>query len=246
MAMQRDDGRQRTRGVGRPHPEVTTGQEYAPMREWIWPINARMCCAFRMPNGSRPRVDFRGVCRGVSHAGGFLTARRARPGRPDPRRARRADAGPAGALASTSTRPVPERRVSTIVVLSGVERTGLWRIAETSSLLVVLGSCKLDLRRATIAASLTTIHVRVVLRQPRSDRAARRRGRAGRLERAVEQDPARDRPKPGRRAAADRHHRRGRRRVADGARLVRRPRLASLADGRLLASIKGEHAPWAS
>jgi len=49
-----------------------------------------------------------------------------------------------------------------MVVLSGVERTGLWRIAETSSLLVVLGSCKLDLRRATIAASLTTIHARVV------------------------------------------------------------------------------------
>jgi hypothetical protein len=60
-------------------------------------------------------------------------------------------------------RVVAERPVSTMVVLSSVERSGLWRIAETSSLLVVLGSCKLDLRRATIAASLTTIHVRVVL-----------------------------------------------------------------------------------
>jgi hypothetical protein len=59
--------------------------------------------------------------------------------------------------------PRSERRVSTMVLLSGVERTGLWRIAESSSLLVVLGSCKLDLRRATIGATLTTIHVRVVL-----------------------------------------------------------------------------------
>ena len=66
-------------------------------------------------------------------------------------------------LPSTSNRPSPARPVSTMVLLSGVERTGLWRVAETSSLLVVLGSCKLDLRRATIAASLTTIQVRVVL-----------------------------------------------------------------------------------
>ena len=64
-------------------------------------------------------------------------------------------------LASTGS-PLPERSVSTTVVLSDVKRTGLWRIAESSSLLVVLGSCKLDLRRATIAASLTTIHVRVI------------------------------------------------------------------------------------
>src|ERR1700682_1808430 len=60
-------------------------------------------------------------------------------------------------------RPSPERTASTKVVLSGVERTGTWRIAETSALLVVLGNCKLDLRRATIAANLTTIHVNVVL-----------------------------------------------------------------------------------
>jgi hypothetical protein len=60
-------------------------------------------------------------------------------------------------------RPLPERTKSTMVVLSGVERTGSWRIAETSSLVVVLGNCKLDLRRATIAASLTTIQVNVVL-----------------------------------------------------------------------------------
>jgi hypothetical protein len=62
-----------------------------------------------------------------------------------------------------TTSSLPARPVSTMVLLSSVERTGLWRVAETSSLLVVLGSCKLDLRRATIAARLTTIHVRVVL-----------------------------------------------------------------------------------
>jgi hypothetical protein len=59
--------------------------------------------------------------------------------------------------------PLRERPVSsTVVVLSGVERSGVWRIAETSSLLVAVGSCKLDLRRATIAARLTRIEVRVV------------------------------------------------------------------------------------
>jgi hypothetical protein len=62
---------------------------------------------------------------------------------------------------TTSRRP--ERSASTMVILSGVERSGAWRIAEHTSLVVVLGSCKLDLRRATIGASLTTIHVRVVL-----------------------------------------------------------------------------------
>jgi hypothetical protein len=62
-----------------------------------------------------------------------------------------------------ATRPQPERPVSsTVVVLSGVERSGVWRIAETSSLLVALGSCKLDLRRATIGARLTRIDVRVI------------------------------------------------------------------------------------
>jgi Domain of unknown function (DUF1707)/Cell wall-active antibiotics response 4TMS YvqF len=60
-------------------------------------------------------------------------------------------------------RPAPERQVTTTVVLSGVERTGLWRVAEHSSLLVVLGNCKLDLRRATISSSVTTLHLQVVM-----------------------------------------------------------------------------------
>jgi len=64
---------------------------------------------------------------------------------------------------AAGNRPPRERRASTMIVLSGVERAGLWRIAEESSHLIVLGSCMLDLRRATIAASLTTIHVRVVM-----------------------------------------------------------------------------------
>jgi DUF1707 SHOCT-like domain/Cell wall-active antibiotics response LiaF, C-terminal len=66
-------------------------------------------------------------------------------------------------VGSAAARPTRPRHASSMVVLSGVERTGVWRIAETSTLLVVLGSCKLDLRRATIAANLTTIHARIVL-----------------------------------------------------------------------------------
>jgi hypothetical protein len=65
------------------------------------------------------------------------------------------------ASAARTQREQPVSR--TMVVLSGVERSGVWRIAETSSLLVALGTCKLDLRRATIAARLTRIEVRVVL-----------------------------------------------------------------------------------
>jgi hypothetical protein len=63
---------------------------------------------------------------------------------------------------AAAARPVPRRPSSTMVVLSGVERAGLWRLAEQSSLLVLFGSCKLDLRRATIAASVTTIQVKVM------------------------------------------------------------------------------------
>jgi hypothetical protein len=61
-------------------------------------------------------------------------------------------------------RPQPETPVSsTVVVLSGVERSGMWGVAETSTWLVAMGNCKLDLRRATIAARLTRIDVRVIL-----------------------------------------------------------------------------------
>jgi hypothetical protein len=65
-------------------------------------------------------------------------------------------------LLTAAPRSMPSRTRSSMVVLSGVERTGAWRIPEQSSLLVLFGSCKLDLRRATIAASVTTIEVRVV------------------------------------------------------------------------------------
>src|SRR4029077_9297604 len=63
-----------------------------------------------------------------------------------------------------TARKETDRMVSpTLVVLSGVERSGVWRLPQSSSLVVALGSCKLDLRRATIGANLTIIDVRVVL-----------------------------------------------------------------------------------
>src|SRR6202011_5310003 len=40
------------------------------------------------------------------------------------------------ALHTTTSTPAPGLPSSTMVVLSGVERTGLWRVAENSSLLV--------------------------------------------------------------------------------------------------------------
>lgn len=48
------------------------------------------------------------------------------------------------------------------VILSAVERSGTWRLAPTSSVLVAFGSCKLDLRRASITSRQTTIAVRVL------------------------------------------------------------------------------------
>lgn len=55
------------------------------------------------------------------------------------------------------------RSSSTSVVFGAVERSGAWRLPEHSTMLVVLGSCKLDLRRSTISAKVTTIVARVVL-----------------------------------------------------------------------------------
>ena len=65
---------------------------------------------------------------------------------------------PAASVAPV-TRPA---RVRTSVVLSGVDRSGAWRVAEDTTILVVLGTCKLDLRRATISARVTSIAVRVL------------------------------------------------------------------------------------
>jgi hypothetical protein len=48
-------------------------------------------------------------------------------------------------------------------ILSGTERTGVWRLAPETTINVVLGSCKLDLRRATISSDVTTLDVRVLL-----------------------------------------------------------------------------------
>ncbi len=52
---------------------------------------------------------------------------------------------------------------STTAIMSGVERTGRWRVGERSRAIVVMGDCKLDLRHAAISAPVTTIQVRVVM-----------------------------------------------------------------------------------
>jgi hypothetical protein len=54
-------------------------------------------------------------------------------------------------------------RVSTVAILSSAERIGAWRIGAESTVIAVLGSCKLDLRHATVAASSITITARVVM-----------------------------------------------------------------------------------
>lgn len=50
-----------------------------------------------------------------------------------------------------------------IAVLSGIERSGVWRLAPHTRITTVLGDCKLDLRRVTISSDITTIDVRVIL-----------------------------------------------------------------------------------
>jgi hypothetical protein len=58
------------------------------------------------------------------------------------------------------SRPAVSR---TVAILSSADRTGVWRIGEQSRAIAVLGSCKLDLRRAAISAPVTTIDVHVLM-----------------------------------------------------------------------------------
>jgi len=64
--------------------------------------------------------------------------------------------------AAAAPRPLPPATTRTLVVLSAVERSGDVRLAEHSRVVIAAGSCKLDLRRASIAARLTAIEVQVV------------------------------------------------------------------------------------
>jgi hypothetical protein len=62
--------------------------------------------------------------------------------------------------ASASTAEGVSARLT--VVLGNLERSGPWRLAEHTRLLVACGACKLDLRRATVSAPLTVLEVRVL------------------------------------------------------------------------------------
>ena len=71
---------------------------------------------------------------------------------------------PAPLAAAPSALDARRKPVSTTVALmSAAERTGSWRIGETSRAIAVMGECKLDLRRAAISAAVTTIRVHVVM-----------------------------------------------------------------------------------
>ena len=65
---------------------------------------------------------------------------------------------PAAALPSRGT---PKAKLQAI--LSGVNQTVTWQLAPETSVNAILGGCKLDLRRATISADLTTLDVRIIL-----------------------------------------------------------------------------------
>jgi Domain of unknown function (DUF1707)/Cell wall-active antibiotics response 4TMS YvqF len=47
-------------------------------------------------------------------------------------------------------------------IFSGVERSGAWRLAPRTSISAIFGSCKLDLRKATISSELIEMDVRVM------------------------------------------------------------------------------------
>ncbi len=62
---------------------------------------------------------------------------------------------------SRPERQQPPSKVTAI--MSSVDRTGVWRLAPTTSITAIMGSCKLDLRKATISSDVTTLDVRVVM-----------------------------------------------------------------------------------
>jgi Domain of unknown function (DUF1707)/Cell wall-active antibiotics response 4TMS YvqF len=51
----------------------------------------------------------------------------------------------------------------TFAALGSAERSGFWRVGEHSRVTSILGSCKLDLRRASVAATRTIIRAQVVM-----------------------------------------------------------------------------------
>ena len=74
---------------------------------------------------------------------------------------RLAGTGPAAGLAPT--RPERPPISTTLAFMGNADRTGAWRIGESSRVITVMGSCKLDLRRARISAPVTTIRAYVLM-----------------------------------------------------------------------------------
>jgi hypothetical protein len=64
------------------------------------------------------------------------------------------------APSAAHSRPAVSR---TLAILSSADRTGVWRIGQKSRAIAFMGSCKLDLRRATISAPVTVIDVHVLM-----------------------------------------------------------------------------------
>lgn len=60
---------------------------------------------------------------------------------------------------SEPARQVPSAKVTAI--FSGVDRSGAWRLAPRTAITTVFGSCKLDLRRATISSGVTELNVNI-------------------------------------------------------------------------------------
>jgi hypothetical protein len=65
-------------------------------------------------------------------------------------------------LRAVAPRRVPESS-STVAIMSQTERVGRWRVAAKNRAIAVMGSCKLDLRGATISAPVTTIRASVLM-----------------------------------------------------------------------------------
>ncbi len=60
------------------------------------------------------------------------------------------------------TRPTREVPASNLTAIFGsIDRSGAWRLAPRTSVTTVFGSCKLDLRHATISSDVTEINVNV-------------------------------------------------------------------------------------
>lgn len=62
--------------------------------------------------------------------------------------------------APAMSRGTPKSKLRAI--LSGIDQSGAWQLAPETEVQAIFGSCKLDLRQATISSDVTTLHVQVI------------------------------------------------------------------------------------